>query len=430
MNAHLQRATLLYDQNRYEQAETELRQALSATPEDPLAHALLALCLCHRKEFAAATEEAKQAVHFGPDWRYTHFALGWVLHDRNHLKEALEAADESVRLEPDNADSHALRSQILMGMRKWAEALGAAENGLEFDPEHVACNNLRAMALVKLGRKSEAGQTIDSTLRRAPEDAITHANKGWTCLEEGNPQQALAHFGEALRLEPNNEWARQGTVEALKARNIIYGVMLKYFLWMSKLQPNVQWGLIIGGYFANRALAALSRSQPELAPWLLPLRVLYFAFVFLSWTANPLFNLMLRLNRFGRLVLSREETVASNWVGGLLFAALISLALCFVNGFTSPFIVPAIVCGALVIPVSAIFSCQQGWPRKAMTLYTVALGLVGLALLAVAGMALLNSGNVSGGLKGPVGTLLVVFMFGVFGSGWVANALIMSRPRR
>ena len=33
-----------------------------------------------------------------------------------------------------------------------------------------------------------------------------------------------------------------------------------------------------------------------LAPWLLPLRVLYVAFVVLTWTAEPLFNLLLRLD--------------------------------------------------------------------------------------------------------------------------------------
>jgi hypothetical protein len=56
-----------------------------------------------------------------------------------------------------------------------------------------------------LGRKGEAGSTIDGTLSREPENSFSHANKGWTLLEQGRRKEALAHFRESLRLEPGNE---------------------------------------------------------------------------------------------------------------------------------------------------------------------------------------------------------------------------------
>ena len=314
MSPHLQRALMLYEQSRHELAEEQLRQALAGEPDDPHAHALLALCLARREKFEEAADEARQAVHLAPDFDFAHYAHASVLLDRNHLDAAQRAIEEALRLAPEDADYWALLSQIRIDQRQWFPALEAAENGLRFTPDHVACTNLRAIALVKLGRKSEAGATIDAALARNPDNSVTHANQGWTLLEQNQPAKALEHFRESLRLDPTNEWARAGIVEALKARNIVYGAMLRYFLWMSKLPTKVQWAVILGGYFLNRMLGAAAGTNPDLAPWILPIRILYIAAALLTWTADPLFNLLLRVNRFGRLALSDEQRIASSWL--------------------------------------------------------------------------------------------------------------------
>ena len=67
---------------------------------------------------------------------------------------------------------------------------------------------------------------------RDPDDAFSHANQGWTLLEQGNRKKAMEHFRESLRLDPTNGWAQAGLVEAIKAGNPVYAVMLKYFLWI------------------------------------------------------------------------------------------------------------------------------------------------------------------------------------------------------
>ncbi|MDB5311521.1 MAG: tetratricopeptide repeat protein [Gemmataceae bacterium] len=45
---------------------------------------------------------------------------------------------------------------------------------------------------------------------------------GWALLHARQPAEALTHFREALRLDPTNEWARDGLIEALKARYWVY----------------------------------------------------------------------------------------------------------------------------------------------------------------------------------------------------------------
>lgn len=430
MTQNLQRALLLFEQSRFDLAESELRQALATEPQEAHAHAMLALCLARREEFQEATAEAQQAIHLAPDMAFAHYALADILRDRNRPEEALAAVEEALRLEPEDADYCALLAQIRLDLRQWPAALEAAERGLQSNPEHVGCTNLRALALVKLGRKKEAGATIDAALAKDPDNSVTHANQGWTYLEQSDPARALHHFREALRLDPTNEWARQGIIEALKARHFIYAVVLRYFLWMAKLSPRAQWAIILGGYFGNRILGSLAQSQPDLAPWVWPVRILYLTFALLTWAAYPLFNLLLRLNKFGRLALSREQIVASNWVGLCVLLAVLSLTGWMVAGFNGPFLLGALVFGLLIIPTSGTFKCDPGWPRRVMAGYTATMALAGVTAVV---LELVTDGQPRAAVQtaDALGWIcFMIFLLGAIGSGWVANLLIMQRPKR
>lgn len=423
----LQRGVLLYQQSRYELAETELRQALGAEPGDAYAHALLALTLIERKKLDEAKDEAQQAIHLAPDYDFAHYALAKVAYERDEYKESQAAIEEAIRLDPEDPDYRFLLGAIHFDQRRFPDALKCAEDGLAVDAEHASCTNLRAMALVKLGRAREAGDTIDAALARDPENSASHANRGWTLLEQGKADEALGHFREALRLNPENEWARSGIVEALKARNPIYAVMLRYFLWMSRLSRGAQWGVIFGGYLVNKMLTQAAASDPKLAPWLLPFRVLYVAFVVLSWTAEPVFNLVLRLNRFGRLALSREQIVESNWIGSVMLLALLSLGACFVWGFDTPFLLSAMVFGFLIIPLAGTLKTSSGRSRVAMWTYTGALAALGLGGVLSAFASGAREGNGDGSL---FGASFGLFLLGVIAAPWVANYMIMRRPSR
>ncbi len=428
-NAHLERGILLFQQSRHELAEEQLRLALAQEPDDAHAHALLALCLIEREKLDPASDEARQAVLLAPDYAFAHYAVAKAAQARNRHADALTAIQEAIRLDPWDADYRAFLAATHFTEYRWQEALSAAESGLEIDAEHITCTNLRAMALVKLGRRAEAGATIDAALAKNPDNAVTHANQGWTYLEANNPTKALEHFREALRLDPENEWARQGIVEALKARHFLYALMLRYFLWMAKLSPQAQFGIIVGGWFGNRILGSIAKANPELAPWILPVRILYVVFAILTWIADPLFNLLLRLNKFGKLALSREQIIASNWLGLSIAIALTSLVAYFASDPGIPWLYAALVFGLLCLPIAGTAKCQAGWPRWA------GIGLT-LVLLAMGGMAAISMFIAVNGppqfAKGGANAAtswLGMFGLGIFLSTWVFNFLALSRNR-
>lgn len=421
MSRHLDRAQLLFDQSRHELAMAELHQHLAEDPDNPLVHSMLALCLSELKQFAEATKEAELAIHLGPSIAFTHYALAHVLLDRNQPALALPAAQEALRLDPEDADYFATLARIHFLQSRWREALDAANQGLALDSEHLACTNLRAMSLMKLGRKAEAGATIDTALARNPENALTHANQGWTLLERRQPKQAMEHFREALRLDPELEWARSGIVEAMKARHGVYRWMLMWFFWMARLPPRVQWGVVIGGYFVVQALSRLQDAHPGWSLWIAPLLFAYVLFALMTWIADPLFNLLLRLNRFGRLALTREQVVASNWLGLCVLAGVTSFAAAMLLD-SGALLLAALVCCVLTIPVSAIFRCVRGRPRTLMTVYTIALASVSL-------IALFGGRFFPDVLLPLVPPCQKLALWGAIAAPWVSNVLIAIKTR-
>jgi tetratricopeptide (TPR) repeat protein len=426
MNNHLERGLLLYQQERHDMAEQELRRSLIDEPHEAMSHALLALCLSHRKAYREATEESRHAVALGPDMAFAHYALADVLHDRDRYKEAEEAVNEAIRLDPQEELYRGLQAAIFMNQGRWQDALEAAEEGLALDAEDVACNNLRAMALIKLGRRDEAGTTLHDTLSRDPGNAWTHANQGWALLHENQPREALEHFREALRLEPQLEFARAGIVEAMKARFFLYRLMLRFFLWMNCHGARFQWAIILGGYIGYRLLLSYLRANPALEPLALPLIILYVTFASLSWLADPLFYLLLRFDRFGRHALSSDQVRASNWMALCLLATL--LVLVFWLGAGVPDLgFAALALAMLAMPATAVYKCKPGWPRHAMFVYSLFLAIAagGGAALMIAGWASMES------LVWLIGLLLccAAIIGGAAGS-WIANLLLMFQPKK
>ena len=435
MSARLERALLLHHQGRYDLAEKEARLALADDPDDPVGHAILAQCLTGLRNYAEATDEAERAVGLGPDVPLGHFALAAARLHRNHFAEAEAAAREAVRLDPTDPDHHGMLAAVRAAREDWRGTLAAADRGLQQDAEHAWCGNLRAMALTKLGRRAEAGATMAEALARDPDDAFTHANRGWGLLHEGDPKRALEHFREALRLEPNLEFARAGMIEAIKARYWLYRQVLGYFLWMSRLSPQARWGIIVGLLVLQQVTASVARTNPELRPVLEPLLIGYVAFALTTWTAVPLSNLFLRLNRFGRYALSADQRRASHWVGAFTAAALagVGWGLLAHRDYAWLGWPAALGFAILLVPVSGSFACQRGWPRLVMGLVTAGMTALVVSAVVLFGVGISLDGRDNAAAVAAVRRgldLIQANTWAGLASAFLANYLAGVRPRR
>ncbi len=376
MSLLFDRAALLLQQGRHADAEAELRRLLAEQPDHGLALAYLALAVSAQGRRDEALTIATDAIRAAPDFDFAHYVRAHVLHRADREKEALAAMDEVIRLNPQDARNFTLLASIHLGLRDWQNALLATEQALALDPEHVPAANLRAMALVRLGRRDEASATVDFALERDPENALSHANQGWNELHHNRPRKAQEHFCEALRLEPTLEYARQGMLEALRARNPLYRLLLRYFLWMGRLSRRLQWAVVIVTFAVFQFAHVFADQHPRAAPYVWPVLIAFYLFVYLSWTSGPMFNLLLRLDRFGRLVLSDDERRATHWFGACVALALGGVAVALTVFWDLGWLIA--LAGAVLSMAVALTFSRDGRQRLWFGLATAALAVLGL----------------------------------------------------
>lgn len=410
---NMARAELLLGQNRPDLAEQHLRLALASDPNNARAHMHLAGCLRDREKFTEATDEARAAIGLAPDDPDAHWMLSSIFSERNMPSEAMTAIQEAIRLWPAAPGYWAQLAALHIDAKRYREGLEAAERGLQLDPEHTACTNLRALALRGMGKRDDAADAVRAALARNPENPVSHANLGWNLLHQSKPTEALEHFSEALRRQPDLEWARQGVLEALRARWLPYRLMLRYFLFMSRLSSRAQWAIILGGYFAFRGIRSLANAYPDLGPYLWPVLAAFIVFAVSTWLAVPLSNLTLLFNRFGRLALSKAERLGSTIFGVMLLLCISLLCVWLVTGKDGWDLALW-----LTLPVAAATAIASTARRARVIMWSWAGATAAIAVLLGVWTYTLGSKT-----KAPpfFGLVIIALVLMGFGSVWIGN---------
>lgn len=412
INPQLERAQQLVNQQRYKDAETELRSVLASDPNNTLALALFAICLSELDKQQEALQVIQNAISREPDNDYLLYLQSLFYFKADNMKEAEKFIRNAIAYDPHNADYFGLLAAIKINQKDWNEALEYANKGLESDPDNLQCLNTRSTALYKLDKKDEAYSTIQEALNKNPENELTHTNLGWSLLEKGDHKKALEHFREALKINPNYSYAKAGLVEGLKARYWFYRIFLKYAFWISNFKGRAQWVIIIGLYICIQVLDSVARKNPDLGLFLNPIIYLYTAFAISTWVITPLSNLFLRLNVYGRYALTKDQTTSSNFVGIAFALSIIGFITALFTGSVL-FVMLGIYGIAMMIPLSSMYNAKKQSSRTILVIYTVGLALVGIGAM----YEFIATGD--------TGTLTNVFIFGVLIYQWVANALIM-----
>lgn len=380
---YLQRAQALIDVARYEQALEELQKAIGINPESGPAWLLTLICYTQLQQQGRAIQLAKEMLQQQAEEPLIYYLLALNLANDNALAEGMEVAQRGLSIAPTYTDLVALLAQMKSVDKQWEEALDYANRALSLEPNHVMALNVRVAALNKLGRKEEMQTSIHQTLAADPNSSYAHSNVGWAHLESKEHEQAKHHFTEALRLDPNNEQARIGLLESLKAKNILYRLFLNWMFFMGKQTEQAQWLIIIGAYFGYRYLYTAARTYPILMPLVVFLAISFYA----TWMMTPLFNLFIKLDKVARYALTKEESRSANVVGvGLLLGAASFLA--YWGTQEQIFSLLGFFILSILIPASSYFRFV-GTDKEQYALWSL-LGLAGLGVAAIATILLEN----------------------------------------
>ncbi|MBQ1052091.1 tetratricopeptide repeat protein [Micromonospora sp. C51] len=196
-DGYLERATLLAELGRYDEAAAELGFALALDPADATVSTMLARVHLAAGRPAEALAAAQAAVAAAPGQVPALVARGLALGDLERYAEAARTADEILALGP--ADAYAQRSAaaILAGSRNGQPALNAAWRGVELAPEEPQGHLVLGLVAANMRMYDLAERAYREALRLDPRLAETGDDVGVLRLEQRRWSAALERLAEA-----------------------------------------------------------------------------------------------------------------------------------------------------------------------------------------------------------------------------------------
>ncbi|ANQ49904.1 tetratricopeptide repeat protein [Flammeovirga sp. MY04] len=319
------RAKTLFDHGKYQEAEKELQILMGQTPDDIFLILLYAETLIQLDK----TEEAIQIINHGLSIESDSDLLLYTLAKCQLIvskdKEARKSIQAAIEYNPEDADYFALLAKIHLSEKDYQESYDAANQALAFDAENSLALNVKSTASIKLGLKEEMTQTIEDNLHKNPNDSHTHAIVAMNLLEAKEYKKALRHAEEAMMINPNDELAQWVILESLRCKYFIYKIFFAFQTWLGNLKGGQQWLFIIGFYFGAKYLGKFSADHPEYAPYIDPVIYILALFAFSTWIIQPLSNMILSVNRYGKFLLSDQKKRVAKISLFLITTGLISL---------------------------------------------------------------------------------------------------------
>jgi tetratricopeptide (TPR) repeat protein len=307
----------------FAQAYDRLSQLIREEPFHPAFFALRALVLLDLARPDEARDDVIEALELSDQHPFVQYAAAAVALSRGEVDQAIHAAARAHELAPGYLDAILLEARAHSWAGQWGEVERLATVALEIDHE-----NEQAAVLMALAKNRDRPGPLDPSAwqtlsARFPLNSTARTAAGWTRLRSGEIGAARTDFEQALALDPDIPWAREGLALALKARSPVYALLLRYFTWTSELSDRTRNGMVIGAVLGFNLLRYLAQAYPALEPLVWPVLIIYGIWLALTWLSDPLLDLTLLARAETRRLVDSDDRRAAILIGTALGLALL-----------------------------------------------------------------------------------------------------------
>lgn len=150
--------------------------------------------------------------------------LGAAYTSATRYDEAIPCYEKAIALEPQYQTAYLNLASVLNAKHRSKEALDTVNRliglnkGADRSPD-VQCN--RGIALIELGRVDEGTRLLNMIVEQKPDHRMSHVVLGMVYSQTNHPNKALAHYRQAVQLQPDSQIASlmQAAQSAANARN-------------------------------------------------------------------------------------------------------------------------------------------------------------------------------------------------------------------
>jgi len=263
---YVQRAELLAELGRYDEAAAEVGYAIALEPDNVPALVMLAMVKLAAEKPEEALAAADLAVAAAPELVHPLVIRGHALADLRRFKEAAAVADEILGLGPDDAYAQRSGAAILAESRNGQQAINAAWRAVELAPEEPQAHLVLGLVAARMQLFELAERAYREALRLDPEMAEAQHNIGVIRLEQRRYSEALEHLADAAAMAPTRNDGAQAIGDGLR-RLLMYGA--GYTIVVSVLVAC----MAAGNQFSSRVWAGLAAVTGGILLWRFSRRV-------------------------------------------------------------------------------------------------------------------------------------------------------------
>jgi tetratricopeptide (TPR) repeat protein len=208
-----------FDQQKYNEAAVQYRNALQQDPKFGEARLKLAETYSNLKDYRNAYREYIRAADLLPSNVDAQLRAGTLLLLAGQAEDARTRADKALALEPKNVKAQILRANALAGMKDLDGAVKDIDEAIRLDPTQASTYaNLGELQLAA-GHKAEAEAAFNKAVQTNPNDVsaqLAYANYLWSTGRAPEAEQALK---KATALDPKNLLANRALATFYAASN-------------------------------------------------------------------------------------------------------------------------------------------------------------------------------------------------------------------
>jgi TolB-like protein/Tfp pilus assembly protein PilF len=194
---------------RWQQAETNLRQAIELNPNYLRAHQIYAEILTVIGEFDKATSEAKCAIELDPLAPAAYFAAGLAMYCARQYAQALTQCKKALDIDADFFPAHLLAGLGFEREGQFAHAIDSMEKAWKASGGSVLVQAVLSGTFAFAGKRDDARAVLRELDQYSSEKYVSPVPVALTLAALGEYEAAFARLDDAMRLRcPRAIWCK------------------------------------------------------------------------------------------------------------------------------------------------------------------------------------------------------------------------------
>jgi tetratricopeptide (TPR) repeat protein len=202
------RASLLLSVGRVDRAQLDLQRALQVDPSQGDAVALQAIVALTQNRKDEADELIRQAVGLSPTSPVVKLSLSYVRQAHFDLQSALTSVEEAVRLDPKNALPWARLSDLHLSFGYLDKALEAAQEAVARNPHLSLTQTVLGFAYLMQIKINESKEAFEKAISLDQADPLPRLGLGLAKIRDGDLEDGRREIEIAVSLDLNNSLMR------------------------------------------------------------------------------------------------------------------------------------------------------------------------------------------------------------------------------